>query len=260
VIPEKLIRRDKALLTQVQQQSNDAVSKVLPDLKSLTQQGAGAVFRKVTIGTLATFGNVAHVASKASYSGMRAAAVPLAEDLNVTNLFKVTDEAIEPVVGFAMSKFVSGNIAEAGTALASSVGLAVANAYRSNEVSLANDDPVASGYQRVAAPGACAFCAFAAATANITTGWDGDYHDHCSCTTVPVFKNVSMFRPAYYDQYQMDAQDAEAQITADHDATYAAFRQANPGARRKDYFKAYPQNSVTTKNILARMRATGAYH
>jgi hypothetical protein len=36
----------------------------------------------------------------------------------------------------------------------------------------------------------------------------GGYHDHCGCTTVPVFKTLGAYRPTYYDQFEQDYTDA----------------------------------------------------
>lgn len=55
------------------------------------------------------------------------------------------------------------------------------------------DDPVAIGFARHAAPGACYFCALLATRGATyktlkTAGEDNPYHDHCHCVPVPIFR------------------------------------------------------------------------
>lgn len=259
MIPDRLVQQDKKLLVKVATASADEVSKALPSLEALSQREAGGVFRTLATGTLERFGNVASVASTASYADMRAAALPSAKALGAKPSFTLDMDVADTVIGYAMSKFATGSFFEAGVQLATGVALAVSNTYRNNGINLANNDPKVQKYQRVASADACAFCAFAATTAGISAeamNFDG-FHDHCSCNVVPVFDGQDPFRPDYYSSFEDASAQAMDEISAEKDATYTAFRQANPDARRKDYFKAHPEAAMTTENILARMRTQG---
>lgn len=265
MIPSKLVRRDQILLNEIQTQSVSAVSSMLPDLETLSQNGAGAVFREVATGTLDRFGNVATVASTASYGDMRASVLPLERELNTVATFTLNLETVEPVVGYAMSKFVAGDYAMAGTQLAASVGLAVANTYRDNTLKLVESDPVAYGVQRVARPGACAFCAYSAAHSN--PEWRGGsfqhlhkYHEHCSCSVVPLYKNVTPFMSRAMREQSDEARGALGILRTRQDTMWKSFKEQNPDARKRDFFKNYPQASVTMKNALRVMRNEMGYN
>lgn len=262
MIPTELIQRDRTLLTQVQEQSVAAVTSMLPDLETLTQRGAGAVFRQVATGVSDQFGNVASVASTASYNDMRAAVKPLERELTLTLNYAVDLEVIDSVVGWAMSQFQDGNLAMAANSLATGVGLSVANAYRDNVVNLTEADPVAEGYQRVARPGACAFCAFAAAYSD--PHWrggvfqhTGKYHDHCHCTAVAIFKDVPVFKSKSMRQFEEDAHNAVGIVNAKDREAWAYFKEKNPGVSRREFLRAYPNYSMNTENILKAMRSLG---
>ena len=266
MIPAALVRRDKALLNSVQRATIAFVDRAMPDLEQVSQNGAGAVFRELATGTLDQFGNTARIASTASYEDMRASVVSKATPLNVKTPFSVTPEVVDPAVGYAMGHFVAGDFVGASTALASSVGLLVADTYRSTSRYLSERDPYAVSMQRIAGPRACAFCAYAA---TMSTRYQQEingaeifqsmekFHARCGCSLVPLFKNVSVFRAPYMNDMEDHIDVAMRDIRDMYDY---AIRQ--PGARemkRREFFQTYPDTALTTENIAKRLRLMNGY-
>jgi hypothetical protein len=261
VIDPNLIWRDKTLLARVKRASESAVRKVLPDLSTTSRWDAGGVIRNVTVGTLNQFGALATVTATQSYTDMRESAAPTATALRTSTAYKPADDVIESVVGYSMATFV--NTPETLTeTLSVAIGRAVANDYRVTGVNLSDADPIANGFQRVASANACEFCSLL--TLSTYTSWEDDagFHDHCECTTVPVFKGQDPFRPAYYDDMEQEVLTAESEIRAYRASVEPGWREAwqAAGGRmgknlNRDFLTAYPEAAINNKNILARMRA-----
>lgn len=266
MIPAALVRRDKTLLNSVQQASIAFIDRAMPDLRRLSQKGAGAVFRELATGTLDQFGNAARIASTASYGDMRASVVPKATPLDAKRPFSVTPEVVDPAVGYAMGHFVRGDMLGASTALASSVGLLVADTYRSTASYLSERDPYAVSMQRIAGPRACAFCAYAA---TMSTRYQQEvngaeifqsmekFHAHCGCSLIPLFKNVSVFQASYMADMQDHVDLAMRDIRDMY--RYAKSLPEAQGLKRKEFFAAYPDTALTTENIAKRLRLVNGY-
>lgn len=260
-IPAELVQRDRQLLNRVSSLAATTATNSLPDLSKLSQNEAGGVLRTLATGTVTSIGEVATQSARISYDDMAAAAVGESafKASTLKNLAESVVESVDPIVGFSMEKYGQGLFVESASFFAAGISRAVANAYRDTMIQNSNSDSRVSRYQRVASASACAFCAFAAATADVTTADAHKFHDHCSCSIVSVFKGQEEYRPDYYAQYDEDAQAAMSKIRAKDAADRKAFRAANPEAKKRDYFRAYPQNALTTKNILMQMRASAGY-
>lgn len=257
-IPAALIQQDKLLMNKVSTLATATVSKNLPDLSALSQDEAGGVFRTLSTGAITSFGSAASQTARLSYDKMALATVGKSKFKAgaLENFPEFVTANVDPVVGFAMSKFQDGLFDEAGSSFSAAVGRAVSNSYRETSVQNTANDNRTRGAQRVASAGACAFCAFAAAMAEIAIPEDG-FHDHCSCSMVPVFDGEEAYRPAYYDDYYDAAGSAQNDIRLRDSVDRKAFFAENPDAKKRDYFRAYPENAMNTKNILAGMRQQG---
>ena len=261
MIDPNLIWRDKTLLTRVKRASETAVRKVLPDLTTTSQFDAGGVIRNVTVGTLNQFGALATVTATQSYTDMRESAAPTAKALKTSTAYKPAEDVVESVVGWSMATFVKAPETVADV-LSVSIGRAVANDYRQTGVFLSDADPIVNGFQRVASANACEFCSLL--TLSTYTSWEDDagFHDHCECTTVPVFKGQDPFRPSYYDDMEQEVLSAESEIRAYRASVEPQWRAAweAAGGRmgknlNRDFLRAYPEAAINNKNILARMRS-----
>lgn len=260
-IPDELVTKDRQAFNSIVNLAETVVSRNVPDLSTLEQAEAGYVLRRLAAGTMLSFGNIATETSRLSYEAM-AAGAQVGGSFTATTLPKLQefiDNQVDPVVGWSMGTFQQGRFAEAASFLSQSVGRVVGNVYRETMSNNALTDKRARRYVRVAGPGACAFCAFAAVRADIVTNSDAKFHANCRCTTMPAFSGMAEYRPSYYDKYEEDAWSAEGALRADQDAARAAFYAANPDARRRQFWAAYPELSITPQNILARMRETGDY-
>ncbi len=244
-IPLDSVERDKRVLNSVSSLAGVAVKRALPDLSTLSQQDAGGVIRTVATGVISQFGEAATEAARLSYDNMTAAAIDalivensrrgiragaqiltaranamrreafMAKPVKVAK--RIAGE-VDPLVGQSMKQFSQGLYVESASALSVGVQRAVANIYRDTMISNSQADPRVSGFQRVASATACAFCMVV--TLNQYTSFEesGGYHDHCSCSTVPIFKGSSPVRPEYYGAFEqeyrqgtVDAQSSKAE-------------------------------------------------
>lgn len=210
---QQLIEQDKQAMTRMMIYAEDSVSQLVPDLSTLSQQGAGSAVRTIATGTLDQFSNLATSAAVQSYNELRSIGVPEA----MANLMvsRGTAEAfiaqpvavdvattVEPIIGGTMKKFSQGSFVEAQSFLGVAVARAIGNVYRETQAKNAERDPRAVGYQRVASAGACSFCLVVALNQYTSYGEDGGYHTHCSCSSVPIFKGQEPFRADYFDDFE----------------------------------------------------------
>ena len=112
-------------------------------------------------------------------------------------------------------------------------------------------DPTSGGVKRYARAGACAFCAYLTTIdAHVTeaTVW----HDRCKCVTVPWWDDNPLPANPKMDEWAEAAQSARAAIEQD----YLAKRRLDPGLKRRDFFRKYPETAKNQKNIAAYMRSS----
>lgn len=139
---------------------------------------------------------------------------------------KVVDANLEGIVGHSMKRYTEGAFEDATTALKIGVRRMVENTYRDTIATNSERDGFATGYQRVASPKACAFCLVVALNEYTSFEQSGGYHDHCSCSTIPVYRGVKFYEPDYY-----------AGFRSDYEAGFAA------------------ASGVTSEDVLASIRA-----
>jgi len=260
-IPPRLILRDRQLFNNVTRLAEQTVASNVPDLSNLERDEAGAALRRLATGSMTSFGAVATETSRISYQEM-ATGANVRGDYNPTRLPEFDNfiaREVDPAVGRSMKAYSQGLFVEAASFLSVTVARVVGNVYRETIASNARRDPRAGAYRRVAGPRACAFCAFAATRADIVTKSDAKFHANCRCTTIPAFKGQEQYKPTYYEKYEEDASTAEFNLRREQEAAREQFREENPDARNRDFFRAYPQLSITPENILAQMRAGGGY-
>lgn len=233
-----LIERDKQLMNRAMVFAEDAVSAVVPDLSSLSSQEAGGAVRTIATGTVNQFGSVATVTATESYKALREAGVTDA----MANLLisRGTADAflarpipvnptplVEPLIGETMKRFSQGKFVEAQSFLGQAIARVVGNVYRETQVRNSERDPRATGYQRVASANACSFCLVVSLNQYTTFEESGGYHDHCSCSAVPVFKGQESYRPDYYNEFEAIYRQGRADSASDSaNDIFAAIRLA----------------------------------
>lgn len=106
--------------------------------------------------------------------------------------------------------------------LSGAVQRAVFDAGRDTVRANTRRDPVRVGWQRMARPGACAFCGLLASRGAVyesqdsasTTGSGHRYHDRCHCVATPIFRGTEMAELAAADQAQFQAMYEQARAEA----------------------------------------------
>jgi hypothetical protein len=118
------------------------------------------------------------------------------------NVARSVEKRLEGVIGNAMTKYANGSFLEAENALSMGVNRMVQDVYRETMVFNTERDPFSTGYQRVASANACAFCLVVALNEYTTFEESGGYHDHCNCSTTPIYRGVQPFTPEYYSTFK----------------------------------------------------------
>lgn len=121
---------------------------------------------------------------------------------------KWSKDKIDGVVGWSMSKLVAEDYPMAQQALADGVERMILDAFRDTIAENSLSDSFVVGYQRIASPDACAFCALVCLNEYTSSEEDGGYHDNCSCTTVPIYRGVGTYRPDYFDGFEQEYNQA----------------------------------------------------
>lgn len=261
-IPTQLVTQTKTLQLQLSRATRLGVSKVVPDLSKLSRQEAGGALRTIATGSLAQFGNVATQSARVSYDAMRAASLPSGSKFAASALELDVAPLSDVAVGTAMSIFSEERYGMAAAVFVDVVDKMVGDVFRETIAGASYDDKDAIGYQRVASPDACAFCAMVCLNEYTSFEEDGGYHDNCGCTTIPIFNGLGSFRPSYYDEFQSELEAARANIVDLKEMLYPKWEaqwKADGGRMGKnlnrDFLKANPQASINTKNLVAQIRS-----
>lgn len=223
---QQLIEQDKQVMTRMMIFAEDSVSQVVPDLSTLSRQGAGSAVRTIATGTFDQFSNLATNTAVESYQKLRELGVSdamanLMVSKGTAQAFIAqpiaTDvvAAVEPIIGGTMKQFSQGSFVEAQTFLGQAIARAVGNVYRKTQAINSERDPNAVGYQRVASANACSFCLVLSLNQYTSFEEGGGYHTHCSCSSVPIFKGQASFRPAYYDEFEKQYQQGRIDANSD---------------------------------------------
>jgi hypothetical protein len=268
-IPEALIRRGSKAQAAIAELAGSTAAKALPDLSKIARYEAGGVLRTIATGTVSAFGQASTATGVQTYGEFQnwAASSGLLKTKyapsTLSGFGKSVPEIVDPLVGRSMAAHSQGLFAEAATFLVAGISREVTNLYRQTIGENSSRDPNVTWYQRIASADACAFCAYIAAVTENTQWADDDgYHDHCGCTTAPVFEKDGGFRPDFYDTIDSDIANAKSEITDLYNAERPAWQaqwQASGGRMgknlKRDFLKAFPEAATNTENILARIRA-----
>ena len=192
------------------------------------------------------------------------------------------------------SWFHPDNETDVLTLLAGGAQRIVSGAFRDTIAGNAAVDDVLVGYQRVAAPGCCAFCAMLASRGELnanpddaervigrgvpvekTKGRSGgqgrgvlprrtrqigdEYHDYCRCRAVPVFESTYVELQEEAAQYYETYRDAADKIAEGQELRWVEFPEAKRGGRegRFEWFHANGARLTDKKRLemtLASMR------
>lgn len=258
-IPARLIQKQRIAQNAVSALATKTVTQAVPDLSKLSQAEAGGVLRTVATGTLGTIGNVATTVGVESYREFSqwAVAENIAKDTftpsRLDNLVDSVSRAVDPVVGNAMAKFSQGMFVDAAIALTAGVSREVTNFYRETVAVNSHRDPRVVSYQRITSANACAFCLYIA-TQTENTSWanDSGYHDHCGCSSAPVFKGDEPYQADYLSEFDDEVGVAMREIRDLGDE----LRPIRVSMKDREFFALHPEAAMNTENILARIRAS----
>lgn len=208
-LPAEVVDRDKQLLANVQTLTEASVLRVVPDLERMNRQEAGGVVRSIARGSIARFGTAASQSARISYGDMREAASAVGRYVAI-GLTLESPEVSESLIGGVMANIAEGKTQEARSLLSNGLGKIVADIYRQTIVENIQRDSFATGFQRIASPGACAFCALATQNRYTSFPASGGYHNNCQCSTVPIFRGQDAYKPGWFDTFEEEYFQARA--------------------------------------------------
>ena len=228
-------------------------NSVLETANRLEFGRAAGLIRETVPEIVSNFGLLASQIAAAYYDEARVAAGIPEDGYNARTIDQDYAKISEPIAGLAIKRVKEGVALEATQALIG--GIIWSELYNTDRETVkfnANGDPQGTKYRRVTRPGACDFCLYMAA------GFEGDgsnseyknYHSHCRCVDVPIFPGQRFDEPSYYDDFRIDLGLARNRIQEKR----AIAREANPGMRDRDFFRKYPDLSITTKNLVKEVR------
>lgn len=214
------------------------------------------------------YGSVSAQAAAIHYDELRNIAF---QDTRVPNYVAATpalaySERIETVLDYGIASNFTDNRQKMATVLSSGITGIVSqynrdtitvNSERDNQVGLIK-------VQRVAEPGACAFCSMLAvnditytgiqAEASIIT-YEDNYHDSCNCSVEVVFEGQERIKPPYYNKMEETYKEAEKRIISEGQSAAEAQGYSDRGNR--EFLKNNPEYSFVSKNITRYMRDIG---
>jgi len=186
-----------------------------------------------------------------SSAGVKSKFTPTIATLNIA---ASTDEA----VGFTISRLVAGTPFDTAASIFSgAIGRSVLSVDRNTVVNNATSE--GSEYRRIASPGGCSFCLYAATVADVVTEQFDGYHDHCQCTTVPLFDTRLQDEPEFYDQFRNEAGDARQRLIDlqnEQRPIWEAEKRAAGVTRltNRAFLAQNPDLSINTRNVLREIR------
>lgn len=209
------------------------------------------------------FSNIAAVVSAREYDESRAnapvntvyKAVPKAPDTSV---------AMQAAIGFGIAQLTKAVSYETfQSTLAGGVQRLTLDGDRGTMEFNVITDPDGTLYERVPAPGACAFCTTMAAVAEVQREeyFEG-YHNFCNCVLNPIFTGQSRTELPEYKQareaYSLARDELEKNARAarrEFDRRLEAEGKYSGGRKNTTAFRrANPDLSLTTENILRNVR------
>jgi hypothetical protein len=118
--------------------------------------------------------------------------------------------------------------------------------------------------QRVAEPGACAFCAMIAVNDITYTGiqadaaiitYEDNYHDNCNCSVEVIFEGQEPIRPPYYNKMEEIYKEASDKLVSDGQAVAETQGYSDRGNR--EFLKNNKEYAFVAENITRYMREIG---
>jgi hypothetical protein len=214
-------------------------------------------------GVTRQFSNIAAVVSAREYNESRSLA-RLDTQYIATPKAPDTNKAMQAAIGFGIAQLTKGVAYETfQSTLAGSVQRLTLDGDRGTMEFNIVTDPDGTLYERVPAPGACAFCTTMAAVAEVQRSeyFEG-YHNFCNCTLNPVFRGQSRTELPEYKQareaYTLARNELETQQKAARrafDRELEAQGKFTGGRKNTTAFqRANPDLSLTTENILRNVR------
>lgn len=131
------------------------------------------------------------------------------------------------------------------------------NSERDNQVGLIT-------IQRVAEPGACAFCAMIAVNDITYTGiqadaailtYEDNYHDNCNCSVEVIFEGQERIRPPYYDKMEETYKEASDRLI--REGQEVAEAQGYDDRGNREFLKNNKEYAFVAENITRYMRQVG---
>lgn len=116
-------------------------------------------------------------------------------------------EISEPIIGYGMSEFADKGFDAMDSSVRNAMTRAVASYNRDTILYNSAIDPAVVRVQRVAEPGACAFCRLMAFTSYRSTGvrtaeYAIDFHNNCRCSIETLYEGDEPIVPEYYKEFE----------------------------------------------------------
>lgn len=146
------------------------------------------------------------------------------------------EKIAEPIVGYAMSNFMSDGFTAMDATVGNALTRAVASYHHNTMLYNSGLDSAVVKVQRIADRNACAFCRTVAFESNRgggvrTADYAIKFHDHCHCSIETLYEGDTPIRPDYYDQFQADYEEASSQVGTRNTKDLLAQIRSNTGAR-----------------------------
>lgn len=193
--------------------------KVIGQGIGLGQQEFGGFIRQAVPGIVARYGQVNAVTAADYYDTTRALFA------NASKPYKATIPTLDAVlksetlINYGMAAFMQQGPDVVPNLLAEAMTLQVASYNRETIDFNAGQDSVTKTIQRVAEPGACAFCAMLSfSTTNSAEGkligtrtfdYAPDFHSNCHCTVEVIYEGEAPIVPDYYADFAQEYADAQ---------------------------------------------------
>ena len=252
----EMARRQQSVLDQVNRLGIRDTRSLLAPAQGLGQQEMGGYLRTTIPGLVDRYGNVNATAAVRAYdeislrhrarlgarvSNRRAAKVIQGQVYKARLPIVDVAAKAEPIIGAGMAAYVKDGfeamVPEGENALTRAWGSYMRDAVYYNA---GLDDSVIT-VQRVAEPGACAFCALMAfsSTASAagksldvrTTSYAVDFHNHCRCTIETLYEGDEPIRPDYYDDFEQSYLDATREVGTRDPLTVLQEMRVNSGRK-----------------------------
>jgi len=193
--------------------------RVIGQGTGLAQNDFGGFIRQAIPGIVARYGQINAVTAADYYDTTRALFA------NASKPYKAVIPTIDAVaksetlINYGMAAFMQQGPDVVPNLLAEALTLQVANYNRDTMTYNSEQDTVTKTIQRVAEPGACAFCAMLSfTTTNSAEGkligvrtfdYVPDYHSNCHCTVEVIYEGEGPIVPDYYADFAQEYDDAK---------------------------------------------------